>query len=105
MVCCLSKGEDTDDPPDDAVEACKPRLEQFIALAEPRLIVTVGKLAKGWLDPGYKNSVKMLPSTKLTFIDHPAFVLRSNISQKGLLVDRAISNIKMAVEEYFGEQM
>jgi uracil-DNA glycosylase len=95
-------------PPDDAIEACRPRLEALIEMCRPRLIVAVGAMARDWLEQGSKYSVKIprgedgsLP--KQIDVTHPAAVLRANVAQRGLMIQRMRIQLEDAVEEVFGE--
>ena len=103
LVCCVPRddqGDKTQEPDDLVVEACKPRLVEFVQLANPELIVCVGKLAKDWLDPGYKHSHRFHAKIPQTFIYHPAYILRSNIAQRGLMIQRSIVTVRSAYEEH-----
>lgn len=86
------------EPPDDAIVTCKPRLEEFLTIAQPRLLVAVGKCADTWLAQGYKHSVT-LPNrdTPIAKILHPAFILRQNIAQQSMLRKKAVITIAEAV--------
>jgi uracil-DNA glycosylase family 4 len=89
LVGCVPKEEDSKrkrgEPLPTEIEACYSRLEQFLKIAKPTAIVCVGELAskqakmKGW-DKRFKVSS----------IYHPAFILRLDITQKGLAIQRTI---------------
>lgn len=87
------------EPEPDEIKRCAPRLEEFVALARPRLVVLVGKLAATWLEQGYKHSVKLPKGVKTVTVDHPAFILRSNYAQQGLLIQRCEVAISTAAED------
>ena len=102
LVCCIPRDEEggkASEPDHDAIQACSGRLSEFIGLASPKLLVAVGKLAKEYIEPGYKHSVKR--SSKIPFIEihHPAYILRASQAQQGLLAQRCIVKLKNAVEE------
>ena len=102
LVCCIPLGDDgvkVTEPPDEAIEACSVRLVEFVEIANPRLIVCVGKLAKDWLDPGYKHSIKLHRRIPLVEIVHPAHILRMNYAQQGLAIQRATVVLRNAVED------
>ncbi len=104
LVCCIPREEDgakTIEPSNDDIESCKPRLEEFIEIAQPKLIVCVGKLSSSWFEQGFSHSVVIPDGTELCEIVHPAAVLRSNISQRGLMVQRCIITIRNRIEEVF----
>ena len=101
LVGCLPRdreGNKAGEPEDEQVESCRPRLEEFIRLANPRLIVCVGKLAKDWLTPGYKHSVALPDGVKLVHITHPAAILRANVAWRGLEVQKCVVAVRNAME-------
>jgi uracil-DNA glycosylase family 4 len=103
LVCCIPRGDDgtkTAQPPDEAIKACSPRLQQFIALCKPKLIVTVGALARDYLEQGYKYSIKVDKSIAQVTITHPSAVLRSSVAMRGLAIQRCIVVISNAIDEY-----
>lgn len=92
LVACFprqAKDAGVNEPPEEAIEACAPRLAEFVRLSRPKLIVLVGKLAEQW-GPDQPASIS---------ITHPAAILRMDVSQKGLAVQRAVVTIADAVEE------
>ncbi len=102
MICCIPRDEDGDKtamPDDDSVEACTSRLQQFVRLADPRLIVTVGAFAEGWLDDKYKRCIRFHKPIPEVTITHPAAILRQNAAMRGFAIQRCIVNLTMAVEE------
>lgn len=103
LVLCIPYSPDgvgkIDEPEPDHVTACKGRLEEFLRIAKPRLVVAVGACAKKWLAPGYKHSVKIPNGAKLIDIVHPAFILRMNVAQRGLARQRCVVQVRQAVEE------
>ena len=82
-------GDKLEEPPSWAVEACKPRLLEFIKLVNPRLIVRLGKVASRYC-PVPKGC-------EVVDITHPAAILRMDASQKPLAIQRAIVVIEDAV--------
>ena len=104
LVCCLpldERGDKTEEPPDEAIEACSLRLIEFVELANPKLICCVGKLAFDWLEPGYKHSIQLTKHVPLVRIEHPASILRQSYAQRDLSVQRAVVTLANAVEEIF----
>lgn len=102
LVCCVPREDGfVTEPDDDSVRSCAPRLAELVEIATPDLIVCVGRLAKDWIDPGYKHSVSKGFSRKIPFVDitHPAAILRANVAQKGFLVQRSKATIRTAVED------
>lgn len=105
LVCCIPRDEDglgkATEPDDDSVKACSVRLVEFVELCNPKLLVCVGKLAKDWLDPGWKHSLKLHRKIPTVDIIHPAAVLRANVAQQGLLTQRAVIALRNGVESVF----
>lgn len=90
LVACfpkVAKEAGVNEPPEEAIMACQDRLQQFIDLCSPTVLVAVGKLAAKWVEADVA-------------IPHPAALLRLDVSQKGLAIQRAIVVLADAVEEY-----
>jgi uracil-DNA glycosylase family 4 len=103
VVGCIPRDEEggkVADPAPADVKACAPRLREFVELANPSLIVCVGAVARKWLDPKSKGRVALHREIPMTDISHPAYILRANIAQRTLLVQRAIVTIATAAQEY-----
>jgi len=94
LICCIPKGEENDkiEPPEKSVEACRPRLKEFIyKLAKPKLVITVGKYAQ-------KYYATMVSDTTSEAIVHPAFILRAERSSQGLLYQQAMLTLSEAID-------
>ena len=107
LVCCIPKTEEGDkvhEPPDAAIKACSERLLDFFRVCDQgdtlKLIVCVGGVARDWLDPKWKGSIKLPKKLPIVDITHPAAILRRNLAQQSLDVQRAIITIATAIEEY-----
>lgn len=98
LVCCIptiNDGEKTTDPPKSAISACSARLRELVGIAKPRLIVCVGglstkevpKILGGTYDADKLPFGESIPTVSIT---HPAAILRSNISGRGIMVQRCI---------------
>lgn len=97
LVGCIPLDEDGDkwtEPPEEAIRACAPRLQELAELAKPRLIVCVGALAAKWKD-------RVIPhrQARSITITHPAAILRMNVAMQGLAVQKCVVAIANAVEE------
>lgn len=97
LVGCIpldEEGEKTAEPPKDCIKTCAVRLGGFAGLCCPSLVVYLGKLAAihGPKTLGNVRSIKLI---------HPAAVLRMDVSQKGLAVQRSIVTLRDAVEISF----
>ena len=101
IVACIPReadGSKTAEPDDDCVEACAPRLAEFAAICDPKLVVAVGSLARDWLDPKYKRSVRFHRRLPTVDIIHPAAILRANVAMQGLMIQRAVVALTNALE-------
>ena len=82
-----------DEPPIEAIRACRPRLLEMVELARPRLIVCVGRLASKWLPDEAREGRSIIG------IMHPAAVLRAELeTQKQMAIRRCIVAISDAVD-------
>lgn len=104
LVACIPRDEDgekTAEPEPEYIEKCRPRLDEFVKLADPKLVVCVGALAQNWLlgmkvTSGFAKFHREIPAVSIT---HPAAILRANPSQKGLMVQKCVIVVSEAVEE------
>jgi uracil-DNA glycosylase len=102
LIACIpidaEEGDKVSEPPFDSVLACSPRLIEFVEIARPQLIVTVGKQAKEWLEPGMRDSIRLSRDVPRLDIVHPAFILRAKDAQKNHLIRRVVIQLRNAVE-------
>ncbi len=100
LIACipLDDGKKTEEPPYESVLACMPRLAEFVKIANPRLLVCVGKNAKDWTDPGYKKRVKFHREVPRIDIIHPAAILRMPVAQQDMAIRRCVVVLRNAVE-------
>ena len=106
LVCCIPRdadGSKTSEPEDVSIIACSERLKEFVKIADPKLLVAVGTLARDWLTPGYKYSIKIHKTIRLIDIVHPAAILRANVAQRGMAIQRAVVKLATAVDDLFKE--
>jgi uracil-DNA glycosylase len=116
VVCCIPRQEEegssyagasssrrkkAGQPSVEQVQACMPRLQEFVGIAKPRLIVCVGTVARDWLDTKYLGRIK-LPGDPIprVAVDHPAHILRMPQAQQGLAIRRVCVTIANAVDEF-----
>ena len=82
------------EPPKESIEACGPRLQELVKLANPRAIIMVGKLSQKWgpkiIDHDFEYSLDII---------HPAALLRMDISQQGLAIQRTTVQIRDLFEK------
>lgn len=78
-------------PHKDHITACSERLQEFVAIAKPKVFVAVGKLSEKWIPKLLYEYIEKVPTTPIA---HPAFILRSDPSQFGLLVQQTIIRLQ-----------
>lgn len=103
LVCCIPLGENgnkTGEPSEEYIRACSVRLYEFLEISRPKLMIAVGSLARDFLEQGYKYSLN-IPNREVLQVSiiHPAAILRSNVAQQGLAVQRCVITISNALEE------
>lgn len=100
LVGCLPRDEEgrkAGEPTPDQVRACEGRLASMISVADPKLIVMVGDLAK-------KHVPQMdLESVALCHVVHPAYILRSVPAQQGILIRKSVVTIATAARKLVKE--
>lgn len=107
IVGCIPKDKDgrkSGAPSNESIQACQPKIEEFLEVAKPRLVVAVGAEARNKLEQGFKHSIKIpkLPNgSRVAQIDilHPAKMLTLNSFQKDDAIRRATLKIRNAVEK------
>lgn len=106
LVCCIpldESGQKLTQPADADIKRCGPRLQEFVHLCDGGdgdpsspspgtlgLVVAVGTLARDWLDPKRGRSIKLHRTIPRVDIPHPAHILRSNVVQQSLMVQRCV---------------
>lgn len=103
LVGCIPKypedgGKKAGEPNPEDIVRCKPRLEEFIRLCKPKLIVNVGVLSKDW----FESKEIRYGDIPTAAIDHPAFILHQNIANQGLLEQRCTITLETALDDVFG---
>jgi uracil-DNA glycosylase len=89
------------EPPEESIKTCSERLAEFISICKPKLIVMVGKLADKWV-PRVTEQIERRRGEKAVqwaSITHPAAILRMDVSQRGLAIQRCIVTLEDAVAE------
>lgn len=110
LVACIPKdehGTKTHEPSLNQIKACSDRLVEIVQLAQPRLIVLLGKLAKkhvggqAQFSSEKDHGLPWLPEGRyLEFVEliHPAAILRLDVSQSSLAIQRCIVTLSDALE-------
>jgi len=89
LIACIPKetlNRKVTEPPEDAILACKERLQEIIDICQPSLLIAVGEVADRHIAADLK-------------IIHPAAILRMDVSQKGLAFQRAVEKLSEAFDE------
>lgn len=104
LVGCLPRDPETGSkaqlPVHEDVLQCSDRLLEFIRIANPNLIVLVGKQAEHYFTKGYRDC--LFPDLDIPTIEvsHPSYVLRQPPAKRQQIVPRAIIRIRDAVIEH-----
>lgn len=99
LVCCYpaeAKAAGYNEPEYSEILACRPRLMEFIDIAQPKLIVCVGSLASDNINHDAYGKVR---GADVIAIIHPAAILRMPLAQKQMAAQRAIVTLRTAVED------
>ena len=102
LVACIpldKDGKKMGEPDEECIEACAPRLKEIVHLCHPQLIVCVGKLATKHISKWPRCTDTCSWLIYYVHIIHPAAILRMDISQRGLAVQRSIVAISDAVDK------
>ena len=89
LVACFprkAKAEGVNEPPLEAIKACAPRGAELRALCDPEIVVAVGKLAARH----QKHDLELI---------HPAAILRMDVSQQSLAIQRCVVALGDTVED------
>ena len=112
VIACIPKNPEdptskTSQPPKEAIVGCTSRLVELIELAEPKIVVCVGKLAEDVMSsPEIYFELTDLAQNNIFRITHPAAILRAERSTHAFLIEREVDdmaarlrNCKKRVEE------
>ena len=106
LIACIPRNEEDggklEVPSPESVEACSLRLAELVQIADPKLIVCVGSESKDWHDSKRKGNVSKLFHRKIPTFDmvHPAYLLRLNVAQRGLAIQRCIVTLASVFDDY-----
>ncbi len=98
-VGCIPKenGNKIGEPRPDQLEACLPKMLELIRMIRPWTIVAVGRVAKDWLQKNHAQVLLCFPKGHPLNVQHclhPAAILKSGISQRGLLIQQTIADLE-----------
>jgi uracil-DNA glycosylase family 4 len=104
-VMCIPKDEEgnkiknrSDPVPKESVAACKPRVEDFIRLCRPKLVVAVGSFSAKWFLTGPKNRYQLPAGVRFAEMIHPAAILYGHPTSQGLEIQRATLKLEAAFD-------
>jgi uracil-DNA glycosylase family 4 len=111
LVCCIPREEDgakASEPAHEEIIQCSARLQELAAIARPHMVICVGKHAREYLswEAKYrgKHTIRLpAPVIKVIDIIHPAAILRMNVAQKGLEMQRVCVTLATAFENLMEE--
>lgn len=79
------------EPPVWAIRKCRPRLLEVIDMAQPKIVVGLGKIADEWLH--YSGGARVMSMI------HPAAILRMDISQRALCIQREVVKLVDVIDD------
>lgn len=97
---CIPVDEDgtkASSPPAASATACRPRVEEFVRLCSPKVIVCAGQFAETWTGPAKKFSLGEVPRVPMV---HPAAVLRAPTAQQPSMRRGMVVAIRDAIRRY-----
>lgn len=99
LVACIPLDEHQKymDPPDYAIEACAPRLDEVLKLVKPKLTFRVGTLAKKHFDQS------RYPKARFVDIIHPGAILKLNAVMRAIPLQRIEADISAALGDWLDE--
>lgn len=96
LVGCFPKEQkDTKNhaPPDAAIKACSPRLDDVYRMARPSLVVCVGSLSAKWV----RKLMDWTPNEMIDLV-HPAAILRADVVSQEAEINRSIVKLNTAIQ-------
>lgn len=105
LVCCIPYDEQSNkagEPPVEAIRACRPRLQEFVEICRPKLIVMVGSLSQKWapMAIGYgTEATEIGPQPQWASIVHPAAILRAPVAKEGQMIQDCLVTLANAFDE------
>ena len=100
LVGCLPyKTAKSHEPTKEQIEACLPKLREFILIARPKAIIMVGDLSSEYVPTVIESLPEKQRPEYTEHIYHPAFILRSDITRRGLLIQTTTVKIGDVFEE------
>lgn len=102
LLACIpldEKGNKVEEPDDEYVKACSPRLIDLVDFCKPKLVVCVGKHAKEWLDPQLRMRIRIPDDIPRLHILHPSFILRKTEGRE-ILISKTIIAIRDAIKKH-----
>lgn len=99
LVGCIpiDEGKKAAEPDKASILACVDRVAEVVNLCKPKLIVRVGSLSHKWANKGIDQA-----SPKWEFktinVRHPAFILRADVTQRTLEIQKFVVTLTDALE-------
>lgn len=105
LVCCIPRDENNrkvSEPDESFINACRPRLKEFLDLCDPKLVVAVGGLAWAFMPkiipPGGTGGPDVLK------LPHPASILRARFAFRGLAAQQCVVDLYDAAYRILGSE-
>jgi len=97
IVACIPRvgGDKATEPSDTSIRKCRPRVYEITRIADPKLVILVGKLAECYF------RIPEGMNFQIGVVTHPAAVLRIKPAHKELAIRRCVVQIETAIERAF----
>lgn len=89
----------TSPPPRFAIDACRPRLEEILRLADMFLVVTLGDSPKKVFTSTLKSAIKLPEGVEMIHLVHPAAIIRADTTRREAFTRRAVVQLQDACED------
>lgn len=86
-------------PPRTGIDACRPRLEEALHLADMLLVVTLGATARKVFTSTLKSALKLPEGVRMIHLVHPAEIIRTDMARRETATRRAVVQLQDALEE------
>jgi uracil-DNA glycosylase family 4 len=105
LIACVPRSPETKkigSPPQFAIEACRDRLREVYLLVKPQVVVLVGKEAEVYAPTNcIGEHDQFMP--RFVPILHPGAIIKMHIAQQGLAMQRTITVLSEAWDNYLNQ--
>ena len=102
LVGCFPNDDGVEREPElEEIMTCAPRLVEIVEMANPKLVVCVGKQAQSWLMTPMAKNITFRNRPYLVGMLHPGAILKSvNPAGRGIVIQREVLRLRESVQRY-----